>query len=146
MQMRAAVARENREALPPTFDLRAFEREVALLTALEACLTAASQLQADVRDTFLMVGKGTMHTGKIAYGYLQVVAQAGGDIKRAVQNLKLRSRRAKPEATAAPNPGAESATASGSAGPAATASGPSAGPPLTIVPPAAEGEDGSKTA
>jgi hypothetical protein len=111
-QMRAAAAREHKDSLPPSFDLRAFERQVALLTALDACLQAADQVRDDLRDTFLIIGSGALQTSKVAYGHIQVVADAGGDMNRVVKHLKLRVN--KPKRVATPTgPPAGSANAAG---------------------------------
>jgi hypothetical protein len=146
-QMRVAAAREHRDALPPSFDLRAFEKESALLTALDACLSAVNQLQSELRDTFLSVATGALHSSKVAYGHIQVVAEAGSDIDRSVRNLKLRNRKPKREAAAAaPTPGksAAPATSASAASPqssaSATATGPTAPPQTPSVSPAAPGD------
>ena len=145
-QMRAAAARDRRDVLPPSFDLRAFEREVALMTALESCLTAANQLQSDLRDTFLIVGTGALQTSKVAFGYIQVATQAGDDdAHRTVKHLKLRTRKPKREppapapatkAEAGPSGPASQPVAPGAAGAAGSAESPSGAPPspqLAIV-------------
>ena len=121
-QMRAAAAREHKDSLPPSFDLRAFERQVALLTALDACLQAANQVRDDLRDTFLIIGTGALQTSKVAYGHIQVVADAGGDMNRVVKHLKLRVNKPKRVATPTGTP----AGSANAAGPAAQPAQPGA--------------------
>jgi len=139
-QMRAIAARAHSDALPPSFDLRAFEHETALLTALEDCLAIAEQIRTDLHDTFLVVGTGALQTSKVAFGHIQVVADATGSVTRAVQHLKLRKRKSKPDAAAPAEPGAPASMG-------ASATVPPTRPPTSGPPPDVEGKsDASKAA
>jgi hypothetical protein len=142
-QMRAVIAREHRDGLPPSFDLAGFEHEVALLTALQACLTAAAEVHQELRNTFLVVGAGALEASKVAFAHLQITAAANGDISQALRHVKLRARTAKKEEAAA-------AAATNYAAPAPAppvvpgASSAAAGSPqLIIVPPPPPNEDGA---
>src|SRR6266850_549936 len=55
-EKRLKAAREHGEALPPSFDLRSFERDVTLMKALELCRDAAARIHAEVQDTLNQVG------------------------------------------------------------------------------------------
>ena len=142
-QTRVVLARQHSDGLPPSFDLAAFEREVVFLTALQGWLATVTQLQSDLSDTFLAVGTHAVQTGKVAFGHLQVMAGASGDISQALRQTKVRAQKtkAKPEAGAA--------NVSAPAGPGSSspsASSPPAGPqPLLSVPSApTEPGDGGK--
>lgn len=101
---RLEAARQHRDALPTAFDLRQFERDTALLVALNDCLTAADRMQNDIRDTLLALGSGTVQTGKQVYAVIQVVAEAGDKLGRTLNSLK-RPRSPRRQKDAAP-PGA----------------------------------------
>jgi len=147
-QTRAVLARQHSDGLPPSFDLAAFEREVAFLTALQGWLTTVTQLQSDLRDTILAVGTRAVQTGKVAFGHLQVVAGASGDLSQALRQTKSRAQKtkqepAKPEAGAvseAPSASASAPAGPGSSSPSAPA--PPAGPPPLLTVPSAPTEPG----
>jgi hypothetical protein len=150
-QTRAVLARQHSDGLPPSFDLAAFEREVAFLTALQGWLATVTQLQSDLRDTFLAVGTRAVQTGKVAFGHLQVMAGASGDISQALRQTKIRAQKTKQEARAASEAPSASASApagpgNSSATPAPSGSAPPAGPepPLTIPSAPTEPGDGGK--
>jgi len=138
-QMRVVVAREHRDGLPPSFDLRAFEREVALLTALGECLAVIAQFHSDIRDTFLAVGTSAVRTSKVAFGHLQVMAESSGDINQALRASKLRTRKAKQADNAsAANPPASAP----SAAPVPASTPPTAAPMMALPPATEESHDG----
>ena len=147
----AVLARQHGDGLPPSFDLAAFEREVVFLTALQGWLTTVTQLQGDLHDTFLAIGTHAMQTGKVAFGHLQVMAGASGDISQALRQTKVRAQKTKQEARAASEapsasasapagPGSSSRSASASSPPSAPA--PPAGPPPLLTVPSAPTEPG----
>ena len=116
---RLEAARQHRDALPPAFDLRQFERETALLVALNDCLMAADRMQSDVRDTLLSLGSGTVHTGKQVCAVIQVLAEAGDKLGRTVNSLKRsRTSRRQTDAVPAGGPAEEPAPAADAAVPA----------------------------
>lgn len=57
---RLQAARQHRDALPASFDLRQFERDTALLLALNDCVEAASRIRQDTRDTLLSLGNSAV--------------------------------------------------------------------------------------
>ena len=89
---RLEAARSHREALPPAFDLRQFERDTALLVALNECLTASARIQVELRDTLLALGTGTVQSGKELFAMIQLLATTANKMGRTVNNLKKRPR------------------------------------------------------
>src|SRR5262249_29073858 len=89
-QMRLATARQHKDTLPPSFDLRKFERETALLLALDQCLSASRAIESDVHDTFLAIGKNAVQSAKIAFGHLAVGMAAAEALKNSVRLIKGR--------------------------------------------------------
>jgi hypothetical protein len=88
-----------------------------------------SRQMQDLRDTFLVIGSGALQTSKVAYGHIQVVADAGGDINRVVKHLKLRVNKPKRGATPTGTPAGSTNTAGPPAQPGAPTAKPSvAGP------------------
>src|SRR5262245_35220600 len=122
-QMRLAAAQQHKEVLPPSFDLRQFERETALLVALSQCLDAVKSIQSDVHDTFLAIGKGAVQSAKFALGHLQVGAEANETLKDSVRFITRKRTRAPraatPQNTAAATPGVPAPGAEAGAAPAA---------------------------
>jgi hypothetical protein len=125
--LRLEAARQHRDALPPAFDLRLFERQTALLSALDECVTAAGMVDRDLRDTLLSLGSGAVQSGKHAFAHIQATAEASNKIGQAVKGLKLRSNRTRRE-KAAPPP-AEAAPAPKDTAPAAPSAEPTGPPP-----------------
>src|SRR5262249_44437375 len=152
-----------KDTLPPSFDLRKFERETALLLALDQCLSASRAIESDVHDTFLAIGKNAVQSAKIAFGHLAVGMAAAEALKNSVRLIKgRRSPRAGPAASqgepAAAAPTAAPATAVPAAPPAnptgtvvagtptpASAAPPDGapGPSVSAVPPAGTATDNS---
>ncbi|HXJ58264.1 MAG TPA: hypothetical protein VNU68_16535 [Verrucomicrobiae bacterium] len=92
---RLEAALQHREALPPAFDLRQFERDTALLVALHDCLTASARIQTEVRDTLLALGTGTVQSGKELFAIIQLLATSANRLGRTVDSLKKRPRSAR---------------------------------------------------
>ncbi len=125
-EMRLATSREHKDGLPPTFDLKKFEREAALFSALDGCLTAVKELQVDVRDTFLTIGRSAIESSKTAFAHLQAGAAASESLKKSVHLIKARTRAprvARPPKAAAPAPAGQAAAVPASPVARSTSSG-----------------------
>src|SRR5262245_43336143 len=55
-ERRLKAAREHGDSLPGSFDMRGFDRNVALTNALEQCRDAAARIYSEVQDTLNQVG------------------------------------------------------------------------------------------
>jgi hypothetical protein len=125
LQERVAAARQNRELLPPAFDLRKFTRDAAVVAALSDCLDTVKSLEVALRDTLLAVGSQAKDEGDLVYGHILVSTGAGGRLKRSLEKIARRGtrtpRQSRPEAPApATEPKASAAGSSTATGPAAT--------------------------
>jgi hypothetical protein len=126
--IRLTSAHQHKDLLPPAFDLRQFERDVATTAALEECLTLLGEIHQAVRDTFLDFGARAVDAGNLAYGHIKVSAAGSDNLNRSVTKMALRSgrgsRKGAPEAAAAEpaapaNPGVNSAATAPTPAPAA---------------------------
>jgi hypothetical protein len=63
------VAQQNSDILPGSFDLQEMQRDVALTTALEPIMSALTQLQELVEDTYLAAGSDAYTAALLVYQY-----------------------------------------------------------------------------
>jgi hypothetical protein len=93
---RVMAARQHRHLLPPSFDLRKFERDTALVGELQECLAAADQLMTIVQDALLPVASRAVQAGSVAYAHIKASPGAAEQIKRSVGKLSMRANRGRP--------------------------------------------------
>ena len=138
---RLEATRQHREALPPAFDVRQFERDATLLFALDACRTALEQALEEVNEAASRVGRTAVEASRAAFVHLQVVASGAGQMTNTVRGLvpKLkagrRNREQAAEAIAAAAPPASPSPAPAPA-PAASAPAPASATPAAPEAPA----------
>jgi len=106
-EKRLKAAREHGEALPASFDLRGFERDVTLMKSLEQCRDMAARIHSDVQDTLNQVATEAFRAGIEAYGHIKVAFTASPGLKRTVGDLSARR----------PKPGKEPPSGTPAAGP-----------------------------
>ncbi len=87
---RLATAQANPGLLPPAFDLKRFEEDTAVASALSECLSAVERMQAAVHETLLAVGKRALVDSAAVYGYIRVTATTADKLKRTVERLVVR--------------------------------------------------------
>jgi hypothetical protein len=116
-EKRLAAAQAHRDALPVSFDLKRFERDVALMSALDRCVATVTRLRTDLQDTLHGVGLRGMSAANEAYVHIRAASTAAPGLTQTVNQL---GRRVKRQARKTEPPGASSATT-----PAATAPTPS---------------------
>jgi hypothetical protein len=118
---RLTAAHQHRDLLPPAFDLRQFERDVAMTASLEECLSALGEIQQAVHDTFLVVGARAIDAGALAYGHIRVSAAGSEHLNRSVAKMASRSGRGpRQETTETAAPAASPTAVSPAGSPAAT--------------------------
>jgi hypothetical protein len=127
-EKRLAAAKVHRESLPVSFDLKRFERDVALMTALDRCVETVTGLRAELQDTLHGVGLRGMSAANEAYAYIKAASAAAPGLKQTVSQLATRRPKRLPKK-------AESPTPTPGATPTALPVPPPAPPPAT--PPAA---------
>ena len=121
-EKRLAAAREHVGDLPTNFDLRTFERNVALTKALQGCCDAAGRIHAELQDTLNRVGNDAFLAGVEAYAHLKASYVASPGLSRTVGGLASRR----------PKSGKASTTAAEAV--PAPAPQPAAAPPATVPP------------
>jgi len=89
-EARLEAARRHRDALPAKFDLRRFEREVALAAALERWLKLLNGISLQVQDTLQVVATRNFNSSAEAFAYIKVASAAGPGLNRTVEELKRR--------------------------------------------------------
>jgi hypothetical protein len=110
---RVAAARQHRHLLPPSFDLRTFERETALVGALQQCVAATEQFLTTLQDALLPVASRAVQAGNVAYAHIKASPGAEEQIKRKVGKLSVhanRARSASPVEASTPPPASTSAS------------------------------------
>src|SRR6185503_873796 len=65
LQGRVDAARNHRELLPPTFDLRQLERAVEVALGLQSCLACLDKMSQGISDTLLMLGARAGEAGAV---------------------------------------------------------------------------------
>lgn len=75
---RLDAARRHRDALPPSFELRAFEQQTTLLGALDQCRAVAEAILGDIHDTMRVVGPAALEASKAVVAHLAVTADGPG--------------------------------------------------------------------
>ena len=99
LENRLVAARQHRDLLPPAFDLCKFERDAAMASALEECVSAIDRVRDEARDTLLALGNRAALAGATAYAYIKVSALTSERLKRTVDRLAPRRRRVSPKPT-----------------------------------------------
>jgi cell division septation protein DedD len=89
-EKRLGAARQHPESLPASFELRAFERDVALMKALERCRDAAGRVYDEVQDTLNQIGTRGSRSAAEAYAYMKAAFHAAPSLKRTVGDLSTR--------------------------------------------------------
>lgn len=103
LQNRLGAARQHRDMLPPTFDLRKFERDVELAGNLRDCLVRLDQIRAGVNDTLLALGSRVLQASAAVYGYINVASSSEAARSRILRvTRRSRSRGTNPSASTAP--------------------------------------------
>jgi hypothetical protein len=69
------VATQNADILPRAFDVDEFQKDVALLAALEPVMAALTQLQELIEDTYLEVGSEAYAAALAVYGYARAAGK-----------------------------------------------------------------------
>lgn len=101
---RLVTAQANPNLLPPAFDLKRYERDTALASALSECLSAVDRMQSAVRETLLVVGRRAVVDSATVYGYLRVTATTADRLKRTVERLGRRTAQSTTVPTPTPTP------------------------------------------
>lgn len=142
LENRLQAAQQNRGLLPEAFDLRKFEREVAMTSALNDCLAAIDDVRNAVKDTFLTVGNRAMVSGKATFDHIRVATTTAQKLEKTVEKLSLRAPRSgdkKAAAESIPQPVKPVDTGQGTpASPPQAASNPGAVPGPAAPMPAGE--------
>lgn len=105
IQKRLEAAWSYRASLPPTFELRKFEKQARLVIELSKCQRTLERMLGDVRATLRSIGPPVLAESKTVFGYLTVTAQGTGQVHSTVSSLTLRpraSRRATPVPSVVP--------------------------------------------
>jgi hypothetical protein len=92
IQKRLEAAWSHRESLPPTFELRKFEKQARLVIELSKCQKTLERMLGDVRDTLRSIGPPVLAESKTVFGYLSVTAKGTGQVQSTVSSLTLRTR------------------------------------------------------
>lgn len=90
---RVDAARLHSELLPPSFDLRTFERDAVLAGALGEYLAAIDEMRRAVRELLQDVGSRAMAAAATAFAHIKVASNAEGGLKRTVEKLGARGPR-----------------------------------------------------
>jgi hypothetical protein len=130
--IRLTSAHQHKDLLPPAFDLRQFERDVATTAALEECLSLLGEIHQAVRDTFLVVGGRAVEAGNLAYGHIKVSAAGSDQLNRSVTRMALRSGRGSRKGAPEVAPAEPATPANPAVNPAAPA--PTAAPAAEVNP------------
>jgi len=115
IQKRLEAAWSHRASLPPTFELRKFEKQARLVIELSKCQKTLERMLGDVRDTLRSIGPPVLAESRTVFGYLTVTAQGTGQVQSTVSSLTLRPRasRRSPASSAAAAKDTEAAAAEG---------------------------------
>jgi hypothetical protein len=89
---RMKAAWSHRGSLPPTFELRKFEKQAHLVIELSKCQKTLERMLGDVRDTLRSIGPPVLAESKTVFGYLSVTAKGTGQVQSTVSSLTLRTR------------------------------------------------------
>lgn len=84
-----AIARANPEILPASFDLSAFERDLALAKELANLRLRVNQLNEQLDDTLIAVGSEALSSSLNVYDYLKTAAKQYPGLKGAIEELSL---------------------------------------------------------
>jgi hypothetical protein len=87
LEDRVLAARQYRELLPVSFDLRRFERDTQLARALHDCLSFVEETRQALRDTLLMVKACSAQAGLVVHGHLKIADGPDRNLKWAVNKL-----------------------------------------------------------
>jgi hypothetical protein len=97
------VAEQNPDILPRSFDVAEMRRDVELAESLRPIMTALTQLQELVEDTYLEVGSEAYTAALMIYSYMRAAGQ-GSALDEAAGQLKQRfARKTKKSAPQAPD-------------------------------------------
>jgi hypothetical protein len=72
------VSNQNAQLLPPVFDQAEWQKDVELLTGLNAIATALSPLAEKIDDTLMVAGSEAYAAALSAYNYLKAANASGG--------------------------------------------------------------------
>src|SRR6185503_17881201 len=72
LEDRLLAARESRDLLPVSFDLRRFERDTQLTRTLHDCLCFIEEIRTALKDTLLVVKSCAAQAALVADGHLKV--------------------------------------------------------------------------
>ena len=118
LEVSLAVAREHPGLVPSQISLDQFERQVDMVTKLDACYETLQRLTSDVRDTLRVVASDPVQIGAEIKLYVQAASKRTPALEPLVRKLggkKSRTPRGTPHASAAVATGPATA---GTAGPA----------------------------
>jgi hypothetical protein len=76
LQCRVEAASKHPELLPPSFDLRRFQRNAELAGHLRVLYARLDRMRDEVGDTLLTLGSHVLPEGTVAYGHLKVAVSA----------------------------------------------------------------------
>ena len=96
------IAEQNKQYLPPVFDLAEWQKDVELMQAVRGLLDELSPLVEKMEDSLMLAGSEAYAGALTAYGYLKQ-AKVGGDLESLLDDLGKRFAR-KSKAVPTPKP------------------------------------------
>jgi hypothetical protein len=99
------TAQGNEKAVPESFDIAAFERDVKLFAALNELQMRAESVTSQLDDTRLAVGGEAMQSAMQVYQYLKTASKNTPGLKPAVDQLSERFAKASRGKTGDGSPG-----------------------------------------
>jgi hypothetical protein len=97
------VAEQNPDILPRSFDVAGMRRDVELAEALRPIMTALTQLQELVEDTYLEIGSEAYTAGLMIYSYMQASGKGAALDESASQLGQRFARKTKKAAPKSPD-------------------------------------------